>query len=163
MAIRSINPKGPINLGLGDPTGLHAPPPASISAVVETIQKGQDNGYIPGPGTVQAREAIAAYHKRWDGVSYTAGEVALVRIPHCLRAAIELTADARCRTCFGHDLQHSRHATSCQHCPIKHPAPATRICPVPHAPRIVGRRGTILRLRRGKQLGDRSGPIGRTV
>lgn len=78
MAIRSTNPKGPINLGLGDPTGLHAPPPASISAVVETIQKGQDNGYIPGPGTMQAREAIAAYHKRWDGVSYTAGDVTLV-------------------------------------------------------------------------------------
>lgn len=67
-----------INLGLGDPTTLHAPPPASVTASVRAITEGKDNGYVPGAGTVAARQAIADYHHQWDGVRYTAKDVVLV-------------------------------------------------------------------------------------
>ena len=73
-------PKEILNLGLGDPTGLHLPPPASVIAVKEVLERGQDNGYIPGPGTLRAREAIAEYHRRWDGVSYAKEDVVLVSL-----------------------------------------------------------------------------------
>jgi len=78
MAIQPATSKPIINLGLGDPTTLHTPPPASITAVVETLQAGRDNGYIPGPGTVAARHAIGRYHKRWDGVEYGVNDITLV-------------------------------------------------------------------------------------
>ncbi len=67
-----------LNLGLGDPTGLHPPPPASISSMVDTLNAGLCNGYIPGPGTPEAKRAVAEYHKRWDGVSYAEGDIVLV-------------------------------------------------------------------------------------
>lgn len=78
MAIQPATSKPVINLGLGDPTTLHTPPPASVTAVVETLQAGRDNGYIPGPGTIAAREAIGRYHKRWDGVDYGVNDITLV-------------------------------------------------------------------------------------
>lgn len=82
MAVMPLETTKPIiNLGLGDPTGLHPAPPASVSAVTDAIKGGKDNGYIPGPGTVKAREAIADYHQRWDGVSYGVNDIILVCQP----------------------------------------------------------------------------------
>lgn len=76
MPLESTKPI--INLGLGDPTTLHPAPPASVEAVTRAIEGGKDNGYIPGPGTVKAREAISAYHSRWDGVQYGVNDIVLV-------------------------------------------------------------------------------------
>ena len=69
-----------INLGLGDPTvfGLHDPPKVAIEAMQDALIGGNANGYLPGTGLKEACQAVADYHKRWDGVDYAAEDVTLV-------------------------------------------------------------------------------------
>ncbi|GHJ88241.1 hypothetical protein NliqN6_4643 [Naganishia liquefaciens] len=68
-----------INLGLGDPTvfGLHDPPKVAIEAMQDALIGGNANGYVPGTGLKEACQAVADYHKRWDGVDYAAEDVTL--------------------------------------------------------------------------------------
>ena len=72
-----------INLGLGDPTHypLHPPPPGAQEAVSTALHVQRSNGYLPGPGSVEARRAVADYHAKWDGVSYLPEDIALVSSP----------------------------------------------------------------------------------
>lgn len=69
-----------INLGLGDPThySLHPPPPNAIAAVNKALESGCANGYLNGVGSVEARQAVATYHERWDGVHYGVDNIVLV-------------------------------------------------------------------------------------
>ncbi len=80
LSSTKTHPKPLINLGLGDPTvfGLHSPPPASTEGIQEALMGGKDNGYVPGSGTKHACDAVAAYHKKWDGVDYNGDDVTLV-------------------------------------------------------------------------------------
>ncbi|OXG22863.1 tyrosine aminotransferase [Cryptococcus neoformans] len=68
-----------INLGLGDPThySLHPPPPNAIAAVNKALESGCANGYLNGVGSVEARQAVATYHERWDGVHYGVDNIVL--------------------------------------------------------------------------------------
>jgi tyrosine aminotransferase len=68
-----------INLGLGDPTHypLH-PSPAEASTAIAEAASGRSNGYVEGVGTVKARQAVADYHKKWDGVDYNVKDIVLV-------------------------------------------------------------------------------------
>lgn len=68
-----------INLGLGDPTHypLH-PSPAEASIAITEAASGRSNGYVEGVGTVKARQAVADYHKKWDGVEYNVKDIVLV-------------------------------------------------------------------------------------
>ena len=59
-----------INMGLGDPTALAPPPPNVNAAVIQRLQENASNGYLPGPGSLAARQAVADYHLRWDNVAY---------------------------------------------------------------------------------------------
>ncbi|KAL7421191.1 hypothetical protein Q5752_004076 [Cryptotrichosporon argae] len=75
-----------INLGLGDPTlyPLHPPPPAATEALARAAEEGR-NGYLFGSGMPEAREAVAAYHKRWDGVEYDVEDIVLTHgVSHAL-------------------------------------------------------------------------------
>ncbi|WVQ93359.1 tyrosine aminotransferase [Kwoniella sp. CBS 9459] len=78
-----------INLGLGDPTHypLHAPPAAAMAAVNAALQSGRANGYVNGVGSAEARAAVAAYHKRWDDVSYDINDIVLT---HGVGQALDL-------------------------------------------------------------------------
>jgi tyrosine aminotransferase len=69
-----------INLGLGDPTvfGLHDPPKVALEAMQDALLSGHANGYVPGTGLKEACQAVADYHKRWDGVDYSAEDITLV-------------------------------------------------------------------------------------
>lgn len=69
-----------INLGMGDPTAyqLQAPPAVAVSALRESIEGGMANGYVPGAGDKTALEAVARYHRRWDGVDYKGQDITLV-------------------------------------------------------------------------------------
>ena len=77
---QSKSDKSLINLGLGDPTvfGLHDPPKVALEAMQDALMSGNANGYVPGTGLKEACQAVADYHKRWDGVEYTAEDVTLV-------------------------------------------------------------------------------------
>ncbi|WRT68906.1 tyrosine aminotransferase [Kwoniella shivajii] len=81
--------KVPINLGLGDPTHypLHPPPAAAIAAVECAVSGGRANGYLNGVGSMEARQAVVDYHKRWDGVDYDASDIVLT---HGVGQALDL-------------------------------------------------------------------------
>ncbi|WVR09183.1 tyrosine aminotransferase [Kwoniella sp. DSM 27419] len=81
-SITSVSPstsKPLVNLGLGDPTHypLHAPPTAAVAAVAAAAQGGSANGYVLGVGSIEARQAVSAYHKRWDQVDYQINDIVL--------------------------------------------------------------------------------------
>jgi tyrosine aminotransferase len=78
-----------INLGLGDPTHypLHPPPVAATTAACTAIQTERHNGYINGIGSLPARQAIADYHQKWDGVKYHPDSVVLT---HGVGQALDL-------------------------------------------------------------------------
>ena len=69
-----------INLGLGDPTHypLHPPPTVATTVLRDVLESEMHNGYVPGVGTLEARRAVAEYHKRWDGVQYGVDDIVLV-------------------------------------------------------------------------------------
>ena len=52
-----------------------APPAAAVAAVRQAIEDGK-HGYEPVPGTPEAREAIAAFHRK-GGVDCTADDIVL--------------------------------------------------------------------------------------
>jgi len=76
---RSSSSKPLINLGLGDPTayGLHEPSVEAVNAVKGCLEGGGANGYVPGAGCKEALEAVADYHRKWDGVEYSPGDITL--------------------------------------------------------------------------------------
>lgn len=78
-----------INLGLGDPTHypLHPPPPAATTATRAALESERHSGYINGVGSLSARQAIAAYHGRWDGVAYDPDSIVLT---HGVGQALDL-------------------------------------------------------------------------
>lgn len=75
----SLHNRPLINLGLGDPTifGLHPASPIAIEAMHEALDSGKGNGYTNGPGSAEARAAVAEYHERWDGVMYGVDDITL--------------------------------------------------------------------------------------
>lgn len=84
-----------INLGLGDPTHypLHPPPPGAHEAVSAALLAQRSNGYLPGPGSVEARRAVADYHAKWDGVSYLPEDIALT---HGVGHALDMVFSVLC-------------------------------------------------------------------
>ncbi|KAK4879791.1 hypothetical protein RN001_007937 [Aquatica leii] len=67
-----------IALSLGDPTvyGNLSPSKESVEAVLEAIESGKCNGYVPTVGTEEARQAVADYLS-FDGVQYDYKDVIL--------------------------------------------------------------------------------------
>nr|XP_031862277.1 tyrosine aminotransferase [Kwoniella shandongensis]KAA5529349.1 tyrosine aminotransferase [Kwoniella shandongensis] len=84
-----------INLGLGDPTHypLAAPPPAATTAVRDALESERSNGYVLGAGTIEARQAVADYHKKWDNVDYTVDSIVLT---HGVGHAIDMIFSILC-------------------------------------------------------------------
>ncbi|KAK8843435.1 tyrosine aminotransferase [Kwoniella newhampshirensis] len=84
-----------INLGLGDPTHypLASPPPAAINAVRAALESERANGYVLGAGTVEARQAVSDYQKRWDGVEYPVDRIVLT---HGVGHAIDMIFNILC-------------------------------------------------------------------
>ncbi|KAK4687061.1 tyrosine aminotransferase, partial [Tremellales sp. Uapishka_1] len=81
--------KAIVNLGLGDPTfyPLHPPSEATVVATRKALDSERANGYVAGVGTLEARAAVADYHKRWDGVDYKTDHIVLT---HGVGHALEL-------------------------------------------------------------------------
>lgn len=44
----------------------------------KALESGCANGYLNGVGSVEARQAVATYHERWDGVHYGVDNIVLV-------------------------------------------------------------------------------------
>jgi len=94
-----LTAKSPINLGLGDPTfyPLHPPPSAAVTAVKAVLEEETSNGYLPGVGSIEARQAVADYHERWDGVKYGVDDIVLVSQRSSTGSDQLTLPDSRCR------------------------------------------------------------------
>ena len=73
--VKALRAEGKDVLGFSAGEPDLAPPAAAVAAVRQAIEDGK-NGYEPVPGTLEAREAIAAFHCK-GGVDCTADDIVL--------------------------------------------------------------------------------------
>ena len=73
--VKALRAEGKDVLGFSAGEPDLAPPAAAVAAVRQAIEDGK-NGYEPVPGTPEAREAIAAFHRK-GGVDCTADDIVL--------------------------------------------------------------------------------------
>ena len=73
--VKALRAEGKDVLGFSAGEPDLAPPAAAVAAVQQAIEDGK-NGYEPVPGTPEAREAIAAFHRK-GGVDCTGDDIVL--------------------------------------------------------------------------------------